>query len=89
MYAELTRPRNLDVFFIVLDPLRFAGGATLAASPEHMARALAAQPVEVLLPGDPELAVQAQRRSAGMPVEPGLRAEILAWSERLRVASPV
>ena len=89
MYAELTRPRNLGAFFIVLDPLRFAGGATLAASPEHMARALAAQPGQVLLPGDPELAVQAQRRSAGIPVEPGLRAEILAWSERLKVASPV
>ena len=89
MYAELTRPRNLGAFFIVLDPLRFAGGATLAASLEHMARALAAQPGPVLLPGDPELAVQAQRRSDGIPIEPGLRAEILAWSERLNVASPV
>ena len=89
MYAELTRPRNLGAFFIVLDPLRFAGGATLAASLEHMARALAAQPGPVLLPGDPELAVQAQRRSEGIPIEPGLRAEILAWSERLKVAAPV
>ena len=89
MYAELTRPRNLGAFFIVLDPLRFAGGATLAASLEHMARALAAQPGEVLLPGEPGLTVQAQRSSAGIPVEPGLRAEILAWSERLKVAAPV
>jgi ureidoglycolate dehydrogenase (NAD+) len=89
MYAELTRPRNIGAFFIVLDPLRFAGGASLAASLEHMARALAAQPGQVLLPGDPELAVQAQRRIDGIPVEPGLRAEILVWSERLKVASPV
>ena len=89
MYAGLTRPRHLGAFFIALDPLRFAGGATLAASLEHMARALAAQPGEVLLPGEPGLTVQAQRSSAGIPVEPGLRAEILAWSERLKVASPV
>ena len=89
MYAELTRPRNLGAFFIVLDPLRFAGGATLTASLEHMARALAAQPGKVLLPGDPELAVQAQRRREGIPIESGLRTEILAWSERLKVASPV
>ena len=49
----------------------------------------AAQPGEVLLPGDPELAVQAQRCSDGIPVEPGMRAEILLWSERLKVAASV
>ena len=41
MYAELTRPRNIGAFFIVLDPLRFGGGATLAASLAHMAHGLA------------------------------------------------
>ena len=89
MYAELTRPRHIGAFFIALDPMRFAGGALLSSALEHMARALAAQPGEVQLPGDPELAVQAQRRVAGIPIEPGLRAEIQVWSDRLGVASPV
>lgn len=89
MYAELTRPRNIGAFFIVLDPMRFGGGANLTSALEHMARALAAQPGEVKLPGDPELAVQAQRRVDGIPIEPGLRAEIRAWSERLGVVAPV
>ena len=89
MYAELTRPRHIGAFFIALDPLRFAGGAGLAAALEHMAQALAAQPGAVQLPGDPELAVQAQRRADGIPIEPGLRAEIQAWSERLGVVAPV
>ena len=89
MYAELTRPRHIGAFFIALDPMRFAGGAQLTTALEHRARALAAQPGDVQLPGDPELAVQALRRVAGIPIEPGLRAEILVWSDRLGVAAPV
>jgi ureidoglycolate dehydrogenase (NAD+) len=89
MYSELTRPRHIGAFFIVLDPLRFAGGATLAATIEQMARTLAAQPGEVLMPGDPELAEQARRRALGVPIEPGLRDEIRAWSGRLEVPPPL
>jgi len=89
MYAELTRPRRIGAFFVAIDPMRFAGGAALAATVEQIARALAAQPGEVLMPGDPELAEQARRRAHGVPIEPGLRDEMRAWSERLKVAAPL
>ena len=89
MYGELTRPRHIGAFFIVLDPMRFAGGTTLAATIEQMARTLAAGPGEVLMPGDPELAEQARRRIEGVPIEPGLRDEMRAWSGRLEVQPPL
>jgi len=89
MYAELARPRRIGAFFIVLDPMRFAGGAAFAGTVEAIARALAGEPGEVLMPGDPELAEDARRRASGVPVEPGLRDEIRAWSAKLGVASPV
>ena len=89
MYAELTRPRRIGAFFIVIDPARFAGGASFAASVELIACALAAQPGQVLMPGDPELAEERRRRVDGVPVEPGLRDEMRAWSERLKVTPPL
>jgi len=88
MYEELTRPRHIGAFFIVIDPSRFAGGATLAATIEHMARALADEPGSPLMPGDPEIEVAAERSEAGIPIEPGLRTQIAAWSERLGVPVP-
>lgn len=89
MYAELERPRHIGAFFVVLDPNRFAGGPTFAATVEHMARALAAEPGSPRMPGDPELAAQAKRRIEGIPIEPGLAAEMRSWSARLGVASPL
>lgn len=89
MYADLTRPRRIGAFFLALDPQRFAGGALLAATIEHIARDLAAVPGDVKMPGDPELAAEAERRATGVPVEPGLAEEIRVWSARLGVASPV
>lgn len=89
MYAELTKPRRIGAFMIALDPMRFAGGAGFGAAVEQIARRLAAEPGAPRMPGDPELETQARRRVAGIPVEPGLRAEIAQWSERLQVPSPV
>lgn len=89
MYAELTRPRHIGAFFIVLDPARFAGGALLPQTIEQIARSLAGEPGEVLMPGDPELAEEARRRALGVPIEPGLRDEIRAWSTKLGVAAPL
>lgn len=88
MFTELDTPRRLGAFFIVLDPLRFAGGAGLAAAVEAMARDLAAQPGQPRMPGDPQLQAQALREVQGIPLEPGLQAEMRAWSERLDVALP-
>ena len=89
MYAELERPRHIGAFFVVLDPNRFAGGPGFAATVEHMARALAAEPGAPRMPGDPELAAQARRRIEGIPIEPGLADEMRSWSARLGVASPL
>lgn len=89
MYAALTQPRRIGAFFIALDPMRFAGGATFAATVEHLARMLADEPGAPRMPGDPELEVQAQRRIEGIPVEPGFAVEIERWSERLHVPSPL
>jgi len=88
MYEQLDVPRRLGAFFIVIDPARFAGGPMLAGVIEQMARELAAQPGQPRMPGDPELAREAERRARGIPVEPGLWAEIQDWSRRLRVPLP-
>ena len=88
MYAELTKPRRIGAFMIALDPLRFAGGASFAATIEHIACTLAAEPGAPRMPGDPELAEQAQRLAHGIPIEPGLHIEIEQWSAKLGVASP-
>lgn len=88
MYDRLDQPRRLGAFFIVIDPARFGGGAGLAGVVERMAAELAAQPGSPRMPGDPELAEQAEREARGVPIEPGLMAEFQSWSERLGVAMP-
>jgi ureidoglycolate dehydrogenase (NAD+) len=88
MFSALDAPRRLGAFFIVMDPARFAGGPGLAQAVEAMARELAAQPGSPRMPGDPELQAQAHRQVHGIPVEPGLVAEMQDWSTRLGVAMP-
>lgn len=89
MYEQLDRARQLGAFFLAIDPLRFAGGAVLAAAVAHMAGSLAAEPGSPRMPGDPELDAERVRRAEGIPVEAGLQAEFRQWSERLRVPSPL
>ena len=88
MFEELDMPRRLGAFFIVIDPLRFAGGPALGAAVAAMASALAAEPGSPRMPGDPELAHEAQRTVDGIPVEPVLAGQMREWSARLRVAPP-
>ena len=85
MFADLDAPRKLGAFLIVIDPMRFAGGPQLAAVVQTMALTLAAEPGAPLMPGDPELAAQARRKAHGIPVEPGLLAEIDQWTQTLGV----
>ena len=87
MFADLDAPRRLGAFFIVIDPMRFAGGPQLAQVVQAMAMTLAAEPGAPLMPGDPQLAAQAQRSVQGIPVEPGLLAEMAQWSATLGVES--
>ncbi len=92
MYGDLTKHRRLGSFFLVLDPRRFAGGARLPAVAAQMAREARAQPrvqgaKEILVPGDPEYRT-AERRAAGIPIEPGLWLEFASWSNRLGIPEP-
>jgi ureidoglycolate dehydrogenase (NAD+) len=89
MFADLDAPRRLGAFFVVIDPLRFAGGAMLAATVAQMATALANEPGAPRMPGDPELAHEVERSRSGIPIEPGLSREMRAWSERLGVSAPL
>jgi ureidoglycolate dehydrogenase (NAD+) len=68
--------------------MRFAGGALLADTVAHMATDLAGEPGSPRMPGDPELAHEAQRAAAGIPVEPVLAQQMREWSVRLQVAPP-
>ena len=88
MFHALNEPRRLGAFFIALDPERFAGGDILASQVEAMARDLASEPGAPRMPGDPELAVAAQRGRDGIPIEPGLAAQFRACSARFGLTSP-
>jgi ureidoglycolate dehydrogenase (NAD+) len=89
MFHALDKPRQLGAFFIALDPDCFAGGAALAAGVEAMARDLAAEPGAPMMPGDPELAVAAQRTRDGVPIEPQLAEQFRSWATRLGVPAPL
>jgi len=89
MFHALDEPRRLGAFFVAFDPERFAGGAAMAEQVEAMARDLAAEPGAPLMPGDPEVAVAAERGRDGIPIEPGLAEQFRTWGARLGVAAPL
>jgi len=88
MFGDLTARRHLGSLVMAIDPMRFAGGPTLAASVRELVERAMQQPGEVLYPGLPEERHAAERRALGIPVEPGLWAEFQNWSERLGVSAP-
>lgn len=71
---DFQTPRHLGHFCLAIDPDRFAGRALYdAAMTRYLAdlRASAAREGEnVMAPGDREWAVEAERRHAGIPVDP-------------------
>ena len=85
MFTALDEPRHLGAFFLMLDPMRFAGGAALAGTVEQIARALSSEPGSPLMPGDPEMNEEAVRRVKGIPIEPVLAGQMREWSARLVV----
>jgi ureidoglycolate dehydrogenase (NAD+) len=89
MFGALDQPRQLGAFFIALDPDRFAGGVSLAAQVEAMARELAAEPGSPRMPGDPQIEAAAQRQRDGIPIEPGLAEQFRACSARLGLPAPL
>jgi ureidoglycolate dehydrogenase (NAD+) len=87
MFDRLDDHRRIGAFFIVIDPNRFAGGALLAQVVNEVAGALALEPGSPRMPGDPELEHERSRRVTGIPVEPGLAAQMRDWSTRLDIVS--
>jgi ureidoglycolate dehydrogenase (NAD+) len=73
---------------MALDPMRFAGGQTLAATVRELIATLRRQPGDVQYPGEPEERREAVRTCEGIPIEPGLWAEFAEWSVRLGVQLP-
>jgi len=88
MYEQLDQRRRLGSFFLAIDPARFAGGAVLAGVLVAAIAEAKAQKEGVLAPGDPEYLTAETRTRSGIPVEPGLWAEIADWSGRLRIPLP-
>jgi ureidoglycolate dehydrogenase (NAD+) len=93
MYGDYERRRRLGSFMLAMDPNRFAGGATLAATAAQMAAEARRQPTfcdgaEILVPSDPEYRCEKIRRRDGIPIEPGLWKEFCEWSARMKVEPP-
>jgi ureidoglycolate dehydrogenase (NAD+) len=87
MYDEMEKPRRIGHFLMALDPARFAGGGTLAATVDEMIGDLKGRG-EILAPGDPELIAERERLVTGIPIEAAAWADMRAWSSKLGVATP-
>lgn len=92
MYGDQDQRRNLGSLMIAIDPRRFFGGDALAREVAGMAREArstsARTGAEVMAPGDPEYRKERERLRSGIPVEPGLVAQMQEWSQRPGLAPP-
>ena len=88
MYSEMDKHRRLGSLMIAIDPLRFAGGASLPKMVEEAISSVLARGAHIRYPGQPEYLSAEQRGLTGIPVEPGLLKDILAWSSRLGISCP-
>lgn len=84
MYEELDNPRRIGHLVMAIDPMRFAGGATLEGTTDEMIADLKTRG-EILFPGEPELREEARRRQSGIPIEPAALADMVDWSKKLGV----
>jgi ureidoglycolate dehydrogenase (NAD+) len=84
MYGDLERPRKIGHFAIALDPARFAGGAALDATIDHVIADLRAEG-DILFPGEPEYLEQRKRLANGIPIDAEALADMDAWSAKLGV----
>lgn len=87
MYEDLDRPRKIGHFLMALDPGRFAGGDTLAATTDALVADLRTQG-DILYPGEPEERAQAERLATGIPIDDEALRDMREWSARLGVAPP-
>lgn len=93
MYGDLSEKRRLGSFVAAIDPQRFYGGGNFSESVAALAASARQQPCinpdePVLVPGDDQYVSEKRRLADGIPVEPGLAAEIAEWSAKLGVKIP-
>ncbi len=88
MYGDLGKKRRLGSLVMAIDPARFPGGNTLAASIRRAIREVTSEGRTVLYPGQPEYIARRRRTKSGIPVPPSLQAEFETWSRRLRIVPP-
>ena len=93
LYHDLDRPQDVGHFHLAIDPERTVGRARLADTIEALvseirATELAPGADEILLPGEPELRVQAVRERDGIPLPDAQWRALSELSERLGVTPP-
>ena len=82
-----------NVFFLVIDPARFAGGDYLTGEASDLAESIRTTPRSdgnnaILLPGDPERHTLADRTDHGIPLDHPHWAKLVELAGRLNVKSP-
>ncbi|WP_422930947.1 Ldh family oxidoreductase [Singulisphaera sp. PoT] len=92
-YPGAPPARGNNVFFLVLDPAKFAGVETLTAQSSRLASYVRETPrragVEaVLLPGEPERRVLEVRSARGIPLENAHWAKLTELAQELQIALP-
>jgi ureidoglycolate dehydrogenase (NAD+) len=93
LYDDLDRPQDVGHLHLAIDPDRTVGRARLAEAVESLsgelrAVTLAPEADEILLPGEPELRVQAIRERDGIPLPDAQWRTLTELSERLGVTRP-
>lgn len=73
--GDISTPRNMGHFVLVIDPAKFAGQAAFDAAITHYLKSLRASPVRegaerVMAPGDREWEELDRRRADGVPIDP-------------------
>jgi ureidoglycolate dehydrogenase (NAD+) len=87
MYEDLEHPRKIGHFLMALDPGRFAGADSLAATVEALVSDLRTQG-EILYPGEPEERAQRERLATGISIDDEALRDMREWSAKLGVAPP-
>lgn len=93
LYKDYERPQDIGHLFVVVDPQRI-GRDDVALQAQVLAGLLkssvpAAGVAEVLMPGEPEARLQAQRAEAGVPLPDNVVQELQDWAQRLGVPALV
>lgn len=90
---DLTSPREMGAFVMVMDPAAFAGAEIVIAGMQRYLALLRASPARpgttVMAPGDREWAEAQHRRAKGIPLDPETLESFRALGETLGVPLPL